>query len=108
MKQLTAWAIAPAMIVAATAAFAATFLHAADINNVRLGRDVVLEGYIYEHVRDDYYRFRDGTGSIRVEIDGWVRRGRTFTPTTRVRISGEVERGAFARYVSAERVTVLK
>ena len=47
------------------------------------------------------------TGSVRIEMDRWVSRGRTPGPDTRVRISGEVERSLTTRYVSVERLTIL-
>jgi len=90
-----------------SAATARTLIDVADVNTVRLGRDVVLEGYIVSHIRDDHYKFQDETGTVRIELGRWVTRGPTPAPDTRVRISGEVERGIFARYVSVERLTVL-
>ena len=90
-----------------TAAMVRTLIDVAHVNNVRLGTDVVLEGYIVHHIRDDYYKFQDDTGSVRIEMDRWVSRGRTPGPDTRVRISGEVERAWSARYVSVERLTIL-
>jgi uncharacterized protein (TIGR00156 family) len=102
-----AWLLLAAMLAFTSAAWARTLIDVADVNNVRLGREVTLEGYIVGHIRDDYYKFQDDTGSVRIEIDSWVSRGRSFDPGTRVRITGDVERGLAARYVSVERVTVL-
>ena len=54
---------------------------------------VTLTGNIVERVagHDDDYLFRDATGQIVVDIDHELFQGRTVTPQTRVRISGEVD-----------------
>ena len=56
---------------------------------------VTLTGYIVQRMPhdDDDYLFRDDTGEIVVDIDHEIFRGRTVTPQTRVRITGEVDRG---------------
>jgi len=102
-----AWFFLAIALALTTAATARTLIDVAHVNNVRLGSDVILEGHIVHHIRDDYYKFQDNTGSIRIEMDRWVSRGRTPGPNTRVRISGEVERGFSTRYISVERLTVL-
>ena len=58
---------------------------------------VTLTGHIVQRVAgdDDNYLFRDASGQIVVDIDDEVFQGRTVTPQTRVRISGEVDRDAF-------------
>ena len=55
---------------------------------------VTLTGYIVQRMPhdDDDYLFRDDTGEIVVDIDHEIFRGRTVTPQTRVRITGEVDR----------------
>lgn len=79
----------------------------AEVANTRLGRYVTLDGHIVEHLREEYYTFRDDTGEIRVEIEPDVWRGREVTPETPVRILGEVDRGVFGRYVWVKTLDVL-
>jgi uncharacterized protein (TIGR00156 family) len=54
-------------------------------------RTVRLQGYIVEHIREDYYLFRDATGDIRVEIYPSRMPSTPFTKNTRVTITGEVD-----------------
>jgi uncharacterized protein (TIGR00156 family) len=102
-----AWVFFAIVLSLTTAAMARTLIDVAHVNSVRLGSDVILEGYIVNHIRDDYYKFQDATGSVRIEMDRWVSRGRTPGPDTRVRITGEVERSLTTRYISVERLTIL-
>lgn len=56
---------------------------------------VVLEGRITGRVgpaHAETYRFQDGSGSIRVEIDDDLWQGRTVSPDNTVRIWGEIDR----------------
>jgi uncharacterized protein (TIGR00156 family) len=55
---------------------------------------VTVTGRIVSHLRGDYYRFRDGTGEIRVEIEGPVWRNREVGPDTQVRLLAEVDRNS--------------
>jgi uncharacterized protein (TIGR00156 family) len=52
---------------------------------------VRLQGYIVEHIREDYYLFRDATGDIRVEIYSSRMPKTPFTSDTKVSITGEVD-----------------
>ena len=66
----------------------------------RPGTYATLAGTITAHLSEEYYRFEDDTGSIRVEIQGGLWRGRRVGPEDRVRLSGEVDRTlAGARYL---------
>ena len=58
---------------------------------------VTLTGHVVQRMPgdDDDYLFRDATGEIVVEIDHEVFQGRTVTPQTKVRISGEVDTHKF-------------
>ena len=60
---------------------------------------VTLTGHIVQRMAgdDDNYLFRDATGEIVVDIDHEVFMGRTVTPETRVRISGEVDKDMMER-----------
>ena len=56
------------------------------------GSYVRLEGAIVAHLRDDYYRFRDDSGEIRVEIGAEVWGDREVGPADTVRLLGELDR----------------
>jgi uncharacterized protein (TIGR00156 family) len=79
----------------------------ADAQNARIGSYVTLEGNVVAHLREDYYRFSDGTGEIRVEIPRGTFAAQQVGPDTRVRIMGEVDRGVAGRYVWVKSLTVL-
>jgi uncharacterized protein (TIGR00156 family) len=103
--------LAIALLTISSVAWARTLIDVADVNNVRLGREVTLEGHVVQHLREDYYKFQDSTGSVRIELERGVTRGRifgrSFGPETKVRIVGDVDRGFFGRYISVERFTIL-
>ncbi len=54
-------------------------------------RTVRLNGYIVEHIREDYYLFRDASGDMRVEIYPSRMPSTPFTKNTRVTLTGEVD-----------------
>ncbi len=54
---------------------------------------VVLQGRIIQHLGGDKYLFEDGTGSITVDIDHDEWAGQTVSPTDKVEIRGEVDKG---------------
>ena len=64
----------------------------AEALETRPGTYATLAGTIATHLGEDYYRFEDETGSIRVEIPDGLWRGRRVGPEDRVRLSGEVDR----------------
>jgi len=76
-------------------------------SGLRVGSDVTLTGHIVDHVREEYYTFRDDSGSIRVEISPRLFAGRAVTPEDRVRITGEIERSARGRYIDVEALEIL-
>lgn len=51
-----------------------------------------LEGNIVKQIRKERYLFRDQSGEIEVEIDDEKWKGRKVDPSTKVRISGKVEK----------------
>jgi len=65
---------------------------AAEARRSPAGSYVRLEGAIVAHLREDYYRFRDASGEIRVEIGAAVWGGRKVGPSDTVRILGELDR----------------
>lgn len=79
----------------------------AEARDARLGSYVTLTGQIVNHLRSDYYTFRDDTGEIRVEIGSPVWRGRAVGPDDKVRLLGEVDRGLGGRYVWVKSLDVL-
>jgi uncharacterized protein (TIGR00156 family) len=62
--------------------------------NARVDSYVTVTGRIVSHLRGDYYMFRDGTGEIRVEIEGPVWANREVGPDTQVRLLAEVDRNS--------------
>lgn len=80
---------------------------AAEVRDVRLGSYVTLTGNIVNHLRGDYYTFRDETGEIRVEIAPSLWGGRQVGPSDKVRLLGEVDRGIAGRYVWVKTLDVL-
>jgi uncharacterized protein (TIGR00156 family) len=79
----------------------------AQAQNASIGSYVTLEGNIIAHLRGDYFQFADSTGQMRVEIPSATFGGRQVGPTTRVRLMGEVDRGASGRYVWVKSLTLL-
>ncbi|WP_119394629.1 YgiW/YdeI family stress tolerance OB fold protein [Salinibius halmophilus] len=71
----------------------------AEVAETPLGTYVRLVGSLEAHLREDYYRFRDRTGSIRVEIEPDVWQGRDITPNTVIEITAEVDRSLQGRYL---------
>lgn len=76
-------------------------------SNARVGSYITLTGNIIAHQRGDYYTFRDGTGTIRVEIESNVWQNRNITPDTKVRLLGEVDRGVAGRYIWVKSLDVI-
>jgi uncharacterized protein (TIGR00156 family) len=77
------------------------------ISNTSVGSYVILTGHIIAHQRDEYFTFRDKTGTIRVEIDNRVWQGREISSETRVRLMGEVDRGLSGRYIWVKSLDVI-
>ena len=71
----------------------------AQVAQARLGTYVTVTGNIVAHQRQNDFPFRDGTGEIRVEVEESVWQGRKIGPETKVRLVGEVDRGAAGRYL---------
>lgn len=71
----------------------------AQVRDARLGSYVTVTGNVVEHLRGEYFTFRDRTGDIRVEIESSVWQGRPVAPETKVRLVGEVDQGVAGRYL---------
>jgi uncharacterized protein (TIGR00156 family) len=80
----------------------------AEAHDARLESYLTLTGNITNHLRGDYYTFRDDSGEIRVEISWSVWGGRKIGPDDRVRLLGEVDGGAAGRYVWVKTLDVLQ
>ena len=89
---------------AATVSTATTVAQAA---RARDNTPAVLTGNIIAHQRRDYYTFRDGTGTITVEIPRVVFRGRLVNAETPLRLTGIVDRGVRGAYVEVFRLELL-
>ena len=74
----------------------------------RRGDNAVLKGSIVKHLRGTYYLFRDSTGEIRVAINRLVWQGRRLTSTTRVRLTGRIDRDVREIYINVRRLDVVK
>ncbi len=71
----------------------------ADIQNARIGSYVTVTGHVVEHQRSNYFTFKDGSGTIRIEVEPAVWQGRAVNPQTTVRLLVEVDRGPAGRYL---------
>ena len=69
---------------------------------------VVLQGSIESHIRKDYYVFRDGTGSVTVEIDDDIWRGLIVSPEDTVRVHGEVDRDFGSMKIEVDYIEIVK
>ena len=78
----------------------------AQVQDVRQGSYVTLTGHIIAHEREDYYTFRDATGTIRVEIDHKLWPETDITPEMKVIVMGEVERSARGRYIDVDMIRI--
>lgn len=76
--------------------------------HARVGTYVTLTGQITEHLRGEYFTFRDKSGLIRVEIPSRLWKGRPVSPQTNVRLLGEVERGRAGPYVYIKALEIVK
>ncbi|MDL2314314.1 YgiW/YdeI family stress tolerance OB fold protein [Desulfovibrio sp. OttesenSCG-928-C14] len=65
---------------------------------------VVLRGNIVEHIAKDKYLFKDGTGSIIIEIDDDDWNGVSVTPKDVVEIRGEVDKDWNSVEIDVDRV----
>lgn len=72
---------------------AASVTTAAQVAKAGDDASCMLQGNIIEKVTgsDDKYRFKDATGTVIVEIDHQIFAGRVVTPSTVVKLYGEVD-----------------
>ncbi|WP_447594534.1 YgiW/YdeI family stress tolerance OB fold protein [Aquipseudomonas campi] len=68
---------------------------------------VVLQGHITRKLKSESYAFKDATGTITVEIDDEDLPPVAFDDKTRVRLTGEVDKGLMTREVDVDLLEVL-
>jgi uncharacterized protein (TIGR00156 family) len=78
------------------------------VYQARLGSYVTVTGHIVDHLREDYFTFRDDTGEIRVEIQNSVWQNRQIGPDTKVRLLAEIDQGFAGRYLWVKSLEVVK
>lgn len=69
---------------------------------------VRLEGHLVRKLDKDHYEFRDDSGTIQVEIDAKDLPAQDIGPTSRLRLTGEVDRGLFSTDVDIDHVEILR
>lgn len=69
---------------------------------------VILEGNIIRQVGHELYEFRDGSGTVYVDIDDKRWMGKTVSPETKVRIEGEIDKDWNSVEVDVKNLHVLK
>ena len=73
----------------------------------RVGSYVTVTGNIVNHLRADYYTFRDASGEIRVVIGCGVFQGRKIEPGTKVRLLAEVDTSPAGRYLGVKTLDIV-
>ena len=68
---------------------------------------VVLEGQIVKRLQDELYEFKDGTGTIQVEIDDEDWPGQSVSENAKVRLTGEVDKDFNSREIDVDRVELI-
>ncbi|KJF93873.1 YgiW/YdeI family stress tolerance OB fold protein [Photobacterium angustum] len=124
MKKLL---VVSAFLLASTSAFAATTAAPAQpaqggftgpsvtpvITTVIKAKDaqddavVELTGYITSSLGDEEYIFKDGTGEIKVEIDNNDWNGVNATPSTKLKIRGDVDKDWSERAIDVKNVILV-
>lgn len=71
------------------------------------GAWVTLDGNIVQILRKERYLFRDRTGDLQIVIDNDQWHGREVTPTTTVRIHGEIDRDSATVQIKTRELNVM-
>jgi uncharacterized protein (TIGR00156 family) len=79
----------------------------ADAHNARDDVPFDLTGNIIERLNDEYYTFRDATGTITAEIESNRFQGVQVAPETQVRIKGEIDRPLRGRELDVDRLEIV-
>ena len=75
--------------------FSGPSIHTSTVQQAKSFRDdspVILKGHIIQNLGNEKYLFKDGTGTITVEIDNDDWSGVQITPSDLVEISGEMDK----------------
>lgn len=80
---------------------------AAQARDARLGTYLTLTGTIASRERENYFTFRDASGTIRVEIEDAIWKNRPVGPNDRVRLVAEVDQGSRGRYLWVKSLTLV-
>ncbi|MBD9482819.1 NirD/YgiW/YdeI family stress tolerance protein [Pseudomonas sp. PDM14] len=70
--------------------------------------NVVLQGHIIKKLGDEKYEFKDSSGTITVEIDDEDMPPVAFDDKTKVKLTGEVDKGMMKREIDVDLVEVLQ
>lgn len=81
---------------------------AAQARGARLGTSLTLTGRIVARERENYYSFRDASGTIRVEIEDALWQNRPVGPNDRMRLVAEVDQGPRGRYLWVKSITLVE
>ena len=68
--------------------------------------NVVLQGHIIKKLEDEKYEFKDSSGTITVEIDDEDLPPVAFDDKTKVKLTGEVDKGMMKREIDVDLVEV--
>lgn len=70
-------------------------------------KKVMLEGYIAKQINEAHYIFKDDSGEVKVEIDSEEFKDVTLSPSTKVRITGEIDKEWGKTIVDVDHVAVI-
>ncbi|WP_252271691.1 YgiW/YdeI family stress tolerance OB fold protein [Pseudomonas subflava] len=70
--------------------------------------NVVLQGHIIKKLEDEKYEFKDSSGTITIEIDDEDLPPVAFDDKTKVKLTGEVDKGMMKREIDVDLVEVLQ
>ena len=69
---------------------------------------VVLQGFVVKKLNnDDKYEFKDATGTVTIEIDNEDLPTVAFNDKTRVKLTGEVEKGLIKREIDVDLLEII-
>ena len=68
---------------------------------------VILEGHIVDELDPGFFRFRDASGAMKIEIDEEIWRGRPVDPGDQVRIHGAVDQSRLETEIDASHLEVM-
>ena len=78
------------------------------VDDLKDDTKVTLEGYIVKEIKSEHYLFKDSTGEIEIEIDDKDFRNIKVTPTTKIRIAGEIEKEWLTTTIDVDSVEIAK